>query len=493
MSSRSSRPAAPGGFPGRPGAAAPGPGNSPVHRAGRRPYRRSVHSEHAGGHDTAEYGERAETYLRLLAETALREAVYARAEGVWRAAETLVDAGVLTDELAGQILAGLQLAFRVRGRRQLSGPALRLRRLAGFRPGQALGQSGEHPRPWRILPAGPATPGSRVMALILTADRAVAPATLFFPPLLGPPESGIPAFAALTGTDDLGTSYRLGFTDGTWAGSTWTGTVLFRPAPPEAARWLSISSPNGPLLRADIPDAPAGTAAPGMVPEPVTESPGERLLARHAEAMLAGLPLGSRAGPSRRALGETVATLEAAGALSPLSPAPAQLAALCQLLGVPSHDPAEATWDMVPARWTDVVARYGRRRRPPPVTGTAAIGAGLPELDGTRFAIAGLRSGSTGTFLYVLVQGLRRPITRSRPPGPAPDPMPVRDTAFSWWARDDAGGWHVGTVEDASPISGPEGVLRLALLPPLDHPTGTLTVEVSGLTTQVTADLPVRW
>ncbi len=493
MSSRSSRPAAPGGFPGRPGAAAPGPGNSPVHRAGRRPYRRSVHSERAGGHDTTDYGERAETYLRLLAEAALRDAVDVRADGVQRAAETLVDAGVLTDELAAQILADLWLAFRVRGRQQLSGPAMRLRRLAGFRPGHALGQAGEHPRPWRILPAGPATPGSRLMTLILTADRALAPATLFFPPLLGPPESGIPPFAALTGTDDLGTSYRLGFTDGSWAGSAWTGTVVFHPAPPDAARWLSIGSPNGPLLRADIADAPAGTAAPGVVPEPVTESPGERLLAKHAEAMLAALPFGRPAGPSRQALGETVATLEAAGALSPLSPAPARLAALCQLLGVSSHDPAGATWDMVPARWTDVMARYGRRRRPSPVTGTAAIGVGLPELDGERFAIAGLRSGSTGTFLYVVVQGLRRPIARRRLPGPAPDPRPVRDTAFSWWARDDTGGWHVATVEDASPISGPEGVLRLALLPPLSHPTTALTVEVSGLTTQVTADLPVRW
>jgi hypothetical protein len=68
-----------------------------------------------------------------------------------------------------------------------------------------------------------------------------------------------------------------------------------------------------------------------------------------------------------------------------------------------------------------------------------------------------------------------------------------RDTGPSWWARDDAGGWHLGTIEDISPAGGPEAVLRLTLLPPLTHAAATLTVEVTGTAQQVTADLPVRW
>src|SRR5580693_5176047 len=93
----------PAGFPGCPGAAAPGPGNSPVHRAGCRPYGRSMHS--AGGRAADADGERAETYLRLVAEAALRPAADGRADRVRNAADVLVDAGVLADTVAAQIIA----------------------------------------------------------------------------------------------------------------------------------------------------------------------------------------------------------------------------------------------------------------------------------------------------------------------------------------------------------------------------------------------------
>jgi hypothetical protein len=257
---------------------------------------------------------------------------------------------------------------------------------------------------------------------------------------------------------------------------------MFHPVPPAAARWLAISGPPGQLLRAELTAAPDGGPAPAVVPAAVTESPGERLLTRQAEAMLAALAFGVPSGHSRASLADAVATLEAAGALSPLSSAPARLAALGQLLGLPMEGPA----DEVPARWTDVMAYYGRRRRQTPVTGTAAIGAALPELDGTRFAIAGLHSGSAGTFLHVIVQGLSG-IRLRHTAGP-----PV-DAGFSLWLRDDAGGWHLTTVEDVSPVGGPEGLLRLLLLPPLGHPTRTLILQLTGPNQQLTATLPVRW
>lgn len=200
--------------------------------------------------------------------------------------------------------------------------------------------------------------------------------------------------------------------------------------------------------------------------------------------MLAALPLGVGAsrGPGQADLAELAGTLEAAGVLSPLSPAPARLAALGQLLGLPMEGPASE----VPTRWTDVVAHYGRRRRLAPATGTAAIGAVLPDIDSARFAIAGLRSGGSGSFLHIVVRGLR-PMPRRRDPGA------TWDAGFSWWARDDAASWHLGTVEDVSPAGGPEGLLRLTLLPPLGHATTILTVEVTGAAQRVTADLPVRW
>jgi hypothetical protein len=448
-----------------------------------------VHSESAsgagehgaGGLAGSGYGERAETYLRLLAEAALRPAAEVRADNVVRAADILVDAGVLTADMANRIVVDLQLALRVRGRRQVR--TTQLRRLRHFQPALRLGEPGGSARHWRVLPAGPATPGSRLMALFIAADRAIAPTTLYFPPEIDPLEGGVPPFAQVTGTDNLGNSYRLGFGDGTWTGSAWTGPVMFYPAPPATAAWLEITSPNGPLLRADLTVAPRDDTA-SVACDPVSESPGERVLARQAEVMLATSALSYPLGTNEPGIAELVATLEGAGALSPLSVAPARLFALAQLLGLPARERPPA--ERVPVRWLDVMAYYGHRRSHAPLAGTAAIGAVLPVVDGARMAIAGLRSGGSGTFLHLLVSGLG-PLPARRQPGPP------WDAGFSWWVRDDTGGWHLGAIEDVTPAGGPEGLLRIALLPPLRHATTTLTVQIAGNTQQVTAELPVYW
>jgi hypothetical protein len=437
-----------------------------------------------------EYRERAETYLRLLAEAALRPGADGHAGRIRRAADLLIEAGVLTEPLAARILADFQLSLRVRGRQEVFVPGARLRHLGSFAPGApgAPGLAGRlasgQPSPWRVLRPGQPTSGSRLMALVLLDDKGLAPATLCFSPAVGTPESDVPVLTGLTATDNLGTAYRLGFTDGTWAGSTWTGTVVLIPAPPATVRKLDITGPSGPLLRADLTDVTADGATPGAVPRPVQESPGERLLTRRAEAMLAELALGVHDKPalSQSGLAELAGTLEAAGVLSPLSPAPARLAALSQLLGLPLEGPASE----VPARWTEIMAHYGRRRRRAPVTGTAAIGMVLPEIDGARLAMAGVRSGGAGSFLHAVVRGLL-PLPRRRPPGTS------WDTGFSIWARDDAGGWHLGTVEDVSPAGGAAAVLRLALLPPLCYETASLTIEVIGPSQQIAADMPARW
>jgi hypothetical protein len=449
-----------------------------------------VHSEgtpHPGGRHEVRYGERAETYLRLLTEASLRSLADEDIIRVERAADVLIEAGVLSSQLAARILADLRLALRVRGRREPARPAARLGRLTGFQPRGAPGPAEDQSPSWRVLPAPSPSPGARLMALILLADKALAPATLLFPAALGPPESQVPPLTTLAASDDLGTRYWLGFSDGTWAGSAWTGTLIVRPAPPGSARTLEIKiiDPNVPLLRAELTTPLSEGTAPRAVSGPVAESPGERLLTRKAEATLAALALGGAPGRdlSRSGLAELVATLEAAGMLSPLSAAPARLAALSQLLGLATEGPAGE----VPARWTAVMARYGRRRRLAPVPGTAAIGAALPEINGARVVIAGLHSGGSGSFLHVVMAGGLRPLPRRRPPGQ------ITDAGFSWWARDDAGDWHLGTVADVSPVGGAEALLRLALLPPLCHATTTLTVEISGPASQVTANLPVRW
>lgn len=458
-----------------------------------------------GGHGETGYRERAETYLRLLAEVALRPAADGDTGHVRRAAGFLVDAGAISDQAAAEILADLQLALRVRGRREVIAGSARLRRLGGFQPlpgslgGPRAPGRRDRPAPWRLIPLGRPPAGSRLMALIRTGDLALGHAILHFSliELLG---SQIPPLTTLTAADDRGTSYRLGFPDGTWTGSTWSGTISLYPAPPPAARKIEIIGPNGPMLRADLLPSPAADSAPAIVPQPVPESPGERLLDRRGEALLA-VYAGRQAvsqSLSQSGIAELVSVLEAAGLLSPLSPAAARLAALGQLLGWPTEGPISA----VPAPWLAVVAYYGRRRQPFPVTGTAAVGAVLPEIDGARFAVTGLGSAQSGTFLHVVAEGLRPlPV---RPPGrPAPGlPWgPVRpgneglpaDTGFSWWVRDDADGWHLAAFDEVNPVGGRQAVLRMALLPPLAHRTAAIALRVSGPASQLTANLPVHW
>jgi hypothetical protein len=109
----------------------------------------------------------------------------------------------------------------------------------------------------------------------------------------------------------------------------------------------------------------------------------------------------------------------------------------------------------------------------------------LPEFNGMLLAIAGLRSGSSGSYLHMVARGLPVPPRRQLPGKPG-------GMMFSCWVMDDTGMWHLATVEEASPAGGAM-VLRLALLPPLGHAATTATIEVTGMSSAVTANLPIRW
>ena len=117
-----------------------------------------MHAEHAtpaDGSGWGGYGERAETYLRLLAESVLRPSAARDANCVRRAAGILVEAGLLSDELTAQILADLQLALRVRAVPLARSLGTRLRLLKGFQAVQDLGAR----RPAAVLAGLPWRPG----------------------------------------------------------------------------------------------------------------------------------------------------------------------------------------------------------------------------------------------------------------------------------------------------------------------------------------------
>lgn len=465
--------------------------------------------------------------MRLLAEAALRArstgpdsetGAGAAAERVSRAADVLIDAGVAEEPLVAEILVMLGTALRIRGVDWRPAPRGVRRLAARTAPPPAA------PPPWRVIPAraaasepAPPAPGSRVMAIIVTADRMIAPAMLRFPEQPASPGGAfnppaVPSFADLTATDDVGTGYLLSFSDSHWAGGTWTGTLMLRPAPPSHARVLTITSFNALILRAPLTAPPPPGPATGEVTD-ATDSPGERMLTRRAESLITAFALGARraypgSGLAKAAMALSKATaviteadvrqvLEAAGALSPLSPVPGQLAALGEWVAT-AGAPGSAH-GALPARWATVLAYYARRR--PPVGSPApsgemgAIGAVLPPVDGVRLVIAGIRTSSQGTLMHLAARGLRA-FSHAPSASPGAPATTAHDTGLSWWVRDESGAWHLGVVHSWHAVSH-DTTLRLLLLPPLAPAApgtrGTLTFEVTGTWQRLTADVPVHW
>jgi hypothetical protein len=107
----------------------------------------------------------------------------------------------------------------------------------------------------------------------------------------------------------------------------------------------------------------------------------------------------------------------------------------------------------------------------------------LPEIDGARFALAGLSSHADAAELRVVSWGSQ--IT----------PRFVRYTAanpWSWQARDDRGRWHLVT-ESSGSFNDHHADMQLTLLPPL-HPDATsLDVTLTGPSAQVTVTVPLNW
>ena len=298
-----------------------------------------------------------------------------------------------------------------------------------------------------------------------------------------------------TVTDDRGARYDLALTPG--SGPEWISEISLRPAPPDDVRWLDIAVPPGPAVRVAL-----DLQVQGAEPE-VTEaklSPGEHLLIMLADRLLTVAP---EAGPAWRrqlpvmspgliqamtaGLGDIVAGLEAADVLSPLSPVPARLAALCASLGIGGHGITAVPADDLPERWLSLLAHYQRRK--PDMTqvrdGYAAVAAALPELDGIRLALLGLDNNEGSSSLHVLATGM----TAEGHPGPLGVDL---DFPLSLWLRDSGGRWHAARTAGWHRAGG-ERVLRLKLVPPLPRSTAWIEVLAGGRSAEVRTRLPLRW
>ena len=327
-----------------------------------------------------------------------------------------------------------------------------------------------------------------------------------YDPDQGPVHPGVLPFGRFTVTDNRGGRYQLHLARS--RGPEWAGDVSLRPEPPDDIRWLDISAPDGPVVRIELDpggaEPPGGTEAAGDGAElPVTEtklSPGEHLLVMLAERLLTVAPefphdlrmqlAAISPGPLHTmatGMGDVIAALEAADVLSPLSPVPGRLAAVCAGMRVSGHGITAPPAQDLPEPWLSLLAHY-QRRKPDTVTvrdGYAAVAAALPELDGIRLALLSLLNTDGGSWLQVLARGLE-PETPRGPFG-IDGHFPL-----SVWIRDSGGRWHACRPAGSHRHNG-EDVLKLQLVPPLTRSTAWIEVLAAGPSAQVRVQLPLRW
>ena len=474
--------------------------------------------------------ERAETFLRLLAETELRAACEGAAvvsAAPWsadtpaasfprlaRVAQALTAVHALDLAAAQDVLADFAIAIGVRqhsdpGPLLLTRPALARGRLyARSWPGPpdpaAVGPGAVGPD--FHVPLGLTVPfrhedvSGEVNLLSYSNTPSGARFTVTWrtrspvgQPLMGR-GFGSPAFPRLfTVSDDRGNWYQLDF-----CFTDWSGEILLRPVPPDGLRWLELSAPGQKPVRIDL--APQGSGGPddaGPRVTPTSASAGEQMLTVFADRLLM---VAGEHGPDLRqtayaraplnamtaGLGDVVAALEAAEVLSPLSQVPGQLAALCASLSITGHGLTAPPGPELPERWLSLLSHYQRRKPDlaPARDGHAPLAVAFPEFDGMRLALLGLHNTDGQTILHLLVGGL--PEDDGTGP-PLPENLPV-----SVWVRDSGGRWHVAGVDGAH-FSDGEHWLRMKLRPALARSTAWIEVLVAGRSAEVCATLPLRW
>jgi hypothetical protein len=477
--------------------------------------------------------ERAETFLRLLVEAELREPtlpplpappsggapLVSTSAALARAAWALTTVGALDLETAQGVLGDAELALAARQRPEPEAGLVAWAGPAGPRAGRSRFASPmlmirTRPRTPRAgASPSPAPPGGPdrfvpvgqmilfhdetisgelgLMSYAHTASGARLVAAWQARDPLGLRRHGVPPVEAFTVTDDRGQRYGLLFA--TKGRPESTCDLNLHPDPPPGIGWLDITAPGEQAVRVDL-DRPVEMPAPEI--RHVDLSAGEQLLNRIAERLLTMAPefpaqLATMApvplGHLTTGLGVVVAALEATEVLSPLSPVPGQLAALCASLQVDGHGITAAPPAELPEPWLSLLSHYHRRKpdTAPAGDGFAAAAAALPELDGIRLVLLGLHNCDGRTWMNALASG-QMPRQQHGPLG--------LDMTFplSIWLRDDAGRWHVARPSGWF-VEGGEVTFTLRLTPPLTRCPAWIEVLVAGQSAEVRATVPLGW
>ncbi len=308
-----------------------------------------------------------------------------------------------------------------------------------------------------------------------------------------------------TARDDHGTSYATGFRGRRGRRpDELAGEVTLDPGPPPGTRWLDLTTvPGGPAVRIDLNPGNGPPGGAGVTVREAGTSPGEHLLHQMAIRLLLlalafphelrlhpAVPRPDRFSCVADGLGDAIAALQAGGALSPLSPVPGQLAALCASLNVSGHGITDRPARQLPEPWLSMLAHYHRRKPEQALgrDGCAAAAVALPELDGIRLAILGLHNVDDSTVLYGHASGMT--------PGGLDGPPEVEsDFPLRIWVHDCRGRWHAtrATARGWSAEDASEMTMRLQVVPPLSRATAWIEMLTAGRSAQVRATLPLRW
>jgi hypothetical protein len=420
---------------------------------------------------------------------------------VGQVAGTLVSAGVISDAGAGEVLQDLTDALALRGKLSTS----RMYWPAGGAPWgprfpwPAAGPARPLPAgPVRAVPIGAALPlgpeagqaTACLLALAMGPGRAIITITARgpgpHPRRPGPPAQPALPFSGITATDERGIRYSADDAARP-AHGRWAVTLDLLPVPPPAARWLDITGPGSSHpVRVELgrsrdpavapPAGPAGSSA-GL---PRRRCPADQILDSLAESWLAEAAHGQSVRQTRLAsLTGVVTALQAVAGLAPGSPALSRLAMLARELGIefPAALRPLVRPVTLPGPWLSVLDHRGVADGPDQA---AAVTAVLPEVDGARFALAGLDSAAGSATLHAVGWGGQ------------PRPVPgLGQQRYSWWARDDQGRWHVARIRGGNR----DGVVDLlAEFGPALHPGArSLELIVRGPASQARVTLPLRW
>lgn len=484
--------------------------------------------------------ERAETFLRLLAETELRAAcegapalggAFVSGGAQWsadsvapsfprlaRVAQALAAVHALDLAAAQDVLADFAIAVGVRqhsdpGPLLLTRPAMTRGRLyarawpAPAGPGAAGAGAGEGGagRPDRFIPLGLTVPfrqedvSGEVNLLSYAHTSSGARLTVTWRTRSAVGQGLVRQFGGpgltrlLTVSDDRGGGYQLDFSF-----NDWSGEIRLRPDPPDGLRWLELSASGQKPVRITLGEpGPGGPDGAATQVTPADLSAGEQMLTVFADRLLM---VAGEHGPDLRrtsyaraplhamtaGLGDVVAALEAAEVLPPHSVVPGQLAALCASLSVTGHGLTAPPGPELPERWLSLLSHYQRRKpdTAPAREGHAPLAVAFPEFDGMRLALLGLHNTDGQTLLHLLVSGL--------PEDEGTGPPIMENLPVSVWVRDSGGRWHVAGVDNVQ-FSDGEYCLRMKLRPTLARSTAWIEVLVAGRSAEVCATVPLGW